>query len=51
MLNIFNDTIYVVNSEGGTPSITEEYSLISEYNYDENFVNLDDYQLRQWVDM
>ncbi len=46
---LFNDTIFVVDSSGGTPD-TVPGDLISEYAK-EHFLRLDEYQLSQWVDV
>ena len=50
MTNIFNDTLYVITSEGGAP-VLDSNNLISEYNLEYKFKNLANFQLKQWIDM
>lgn len=44
------DSVYFVDSQGGTPSLSTS-SLVSSFNKDYHFIRLDQYQLSQWVDV
>ena len=44
------DAVYLVDSEGGTPSLGAS-NLVSAYNKDNHFLRLSQYQLSQWVDV
>ena len=58
MLNIFNgiflinfsDSIYLVNSDGGTP-VLDSGNLVSQHNLKYKFIRLNNYQLSQWTDV
>lgn len=43
------DSIYLVNSEGGTPDLDSQ--LFSDYSTKYHFKRLDNYQLKQWTDV
>ena len=49
MRTVFQDAIYLVNSEGGTPDL--DSSLVSDYSSVYHFKRLDNYQVSQWTDL
>ena len=45
-----NDIVYLVDSDGGTPTL-DNGDLISSFSKNYHFLRLENYQISQWVDV